>query len=242
MSILTPSEQKAQTAVEKAVRTSYRSDAEIAMREVLEGWCRTRYPDSRLFHELVMGRGTVRADLAAIKTDHLAAFEIKGPFDNTERLLHQIAMFRLAVPELWIVVAGRHAKDAQVIRHLLPSVGLLEIVHVSNAQWDASDQRSYRSAWQGTVDRTALRVEVIAEAEPFTVLPSALLGLCWVAELDAEAKRARLVQGSRNTHDKLATAMERLSPAEQMEAVCRQLRARETMFRADAPIRYWEAA
>ncbi len=242
MSLLTPSERNAQTAVAEAVRSSYRSDAEIAMRDVLELWSRERFPAARLFHELVMGRGSVRADVAAISPAHIAAFEIKGPFDTVDRLLHQIAMFRLAVPELWIVTAGRHSDDAKIIRHLLPSVGLIEIVHRENPTWDTWAQSAYRAAWQGEpgtgkVDRDALRVEVVAEASPFAPDPNALLSLCWVAELQAEAGRRRVSVGARASHAKLVEAMAILSADEKLESVCRQLRGRETMFRADAPVK-----
>lgn len=238
--LLTPSEAKAQAAVETAVRKSYRSDAEIAMRDVLEAWCRARWPDARLFHELVMGRGTVRADLAAIAPAHLVAFEIKGPWDGLGRLLHQIAMFRLAVPELWLVVAGSSARDAGMIRHLLPSVGLIEIRHAAITDWDrqgADDYgHIYGEAWGGKVDRGALTVEVIAESARFEPHPEALLDLLWVAELDAEAARHRVGVSSRKaTHQKLVEALLTLTPAEQLAAVCRRLRRRDTMFRADAP-------
>ena len=135
MAILTPAEKASQAAVEKAVRHQYRSDAEIAMRDVLEDWCRTRYPGARLFHELVMDRGKVRADIAAIQPDHIAAFEIKGPYDSAERLVHQIALYRLAVPELWMVVVDRHLKDTDLIRYLLPSVGVLLVNGLPDKLW-----------------------------------------------------------------------------------------------------------
>lgn len=233
ITLLTPAEEKAQAAVEKAVRRAYRSDAETAMRDVLEDWCRVRYPGARLFHELVMNRGTVRADVAAIQPDHFAAFEIKGPYDSAERLIHQIAMFRLAVPELWVVSTSRLMADANLVRYLLPSVGVMEIRHR-----DAGESQPFSdSPWRGKVDRTALSVHVVHEPEPFTPHPEALLSLCWVAELRAEAVRHRVWQGKDGTHAALLKAMLRTSPSDQISSVCRQLRGRETLFRADPPLR-----
>jgi hypothetical protein len=141
-------------------------------------------------------------------------------------LVHQVALYRLAVPELWIVVANRHVKDAEIIRYLLPSVGLISI--------DGIPDRYGRS---NPIDRAAMSVDVIAEAERFEPLPEALLQLCWVAELADEARHHRLIQGRANpVHSRLIEMMEKLTPAEQMASVCRQLRARQTLFRADPPI------
>ncbi|MEY3773970.1 MAG: Caulobacter phage Sansa [Verrucomicrobiota bacterium] len=231
--MLTPAEEKAQAAVEKAVRRSYRSDAETAMRDVLEDWCRERYPGARLFHELVMNRGTVRADVAAIQPNHLAAFEIKGPYDSSERLIHQIAMFRLAVPELWIVTTERLMADAELVRYLLPSVGVLEVRHRDGGTGEPYSD----SPWRGTVDRSALTVHVVHEPDPFAPHPEALLSLCWVAELRSEAIRHRVWQGKDGTHAALLKALLKTTPAEQLSSVCRQLRRRETLFRADPPSR-----
>ena len=73
MKLLTESDQL--SAGEK-VRRLYRSKEELAIRDALERVCRLRWPEARLVHELVMGRGSVRADLAAVAPNHLAAFEI----------------------------------------------------------------------------------------------------------------------------------------------------------------------
>lgn len=226
MGLLTPSEETCQTGHDNAVRRTYRSDQELAMRDALEGWCRSRWPDARLVHELVMGRGVVRADLAAVSPGHLAAFEIKSEYDDTSRLMHQVGMFRLAVPELWIVTAARHAEDAKALHYLLPSVGVLLVTGAGEGR--------------GKIDRTAVVIEVIAEATPFAPLAKAMLSLLWVAELAAEATRSRLIQCAPSkppTHSRLVEAVLKLTPGEQMEVVCRQLRGREMMWRADPPVR-----
>lgn len=229
MSMLTPSDQHQQGAKAEAVRKAYRSPEELLIREKLEAWCRDRWSDARIVHELVMGRGTVRADLAAIAPAHLAAFEIKGPYDDTSRLLHQVAMYRLATPEVWIVTADEHGDDGRLIRHLMPSVGHIRVIGFPVS-------RAYR------VDPDEVELVVAAEPTPFAPLPDATLSLLWVSELCAEASRARVMQiGARApSHATLVKAMLALTPEEQIAAVCRQLRARDALWRADPPIPYRE--
>jgi hypothetical protein len=90
-------------------RPIYRSDNELKIREAVEAWGRPRWPNARVVHELVMGRGAVRADVAFITPNHIAVVEIKSDRDDTDRLLHQAGMFRAAVPELWI--ASSHSAE-----------------------------------------------------------------------------------------------------------------------------------
>ena len=42
--------------------------------------------------------------MVAIDAAHIAAFEVKGEYDETTRLLHQVGMYQLCVPEVWMVV------------------------------------------------------------------------------------------------------------------------------------------
>jgi hypothetical protein len=58
-----------------------------------------------------------------------------------------------------------------------------------------------------------------------------------MAELYAEAVRFRVCGAKAPTHAKLVSYLERLTPKEQLAAVCRQLRARSALWRADPPIR-----
>jgi hypothetical protein len=192
----------------------FRSRDELEMRDALESWGRARWPGRRVVHELVMDRGTIRADAAFIGVDTFDVFEIKSGYDGVDRLLHQAAGFALASPRVWIFAHGKHRDDVEMVRHLLPQVGLL--------RWDPMDGGS-------------ILLEHEAETRP--PHPSALLALCWVAELRAEATRARLWQGKKPpTHKRLVELMKTLSPEEQLAAVCRQLRARQALWRADPPI------
>lgn len=202
-------------------RPIYRSDHELALRGMVERWGRAKWPDARVCHELVMDRGTVRADLAFVSPDHLVAVEIKAPYDQTTRLLQQVGMFRLATPEVWICAAARHHSDADLVRYLLPSVGLLL------TDMDRS---------VGAVPTDA-SLDEVCPADVVAPHPEAMLALLWVEELLAEALRHRLAQiRSGWTHAKLVKLLMRLDPEEQTAAVCRQLRARSAFWRADPPI------
>jgi hypothetical protein len=110
-------------------RPIYRSDNELKIREAVEAWGRPRWPNARVVHELVMGRGAVRADVAFITPNHIAMVEIKSDRDDTDRLLHQAGMFRAAVPELWIASSHSAEKGSSTpptktatVRHFRQSV------------------------------------------------------------------------------------------------------------------------
>ena len=206
----------------ETARPIYRSDHELKMRDAVERWGRKKWPLARIVHELVMDRGTVRADMAFISPDHLVAVEIKSEYDNTTRLLHQGGMFRLAVPELWIASPHRHIADAELIRYLMPSIGVC-----------LTDRDSLIGPLPSTFE-----IEDVHQAAPFMPWPEACLSLLWVAELAEEASRAKLIQTkSRLSHATLIRAMLKLTWPEQLSAVCRQLRSREAFWRADPPIR-----
>ena len=197
----------------------YRSKQELALRDMIECWGRAKWPEARCVHELVMGRGSVRADMAFISPAHIAAVEIKSEYDDTSRLLVQAGTFRLAVPELWIVAPNKHIEDAELVRYLMPSIGL--------ATPD-------RESMVGTFDAATK----IVERQPsmlFAPAPKALLSVLLVAELAWEARHHRLLQGTKKTptHGTLVSLLTALTPDEQVRSVCRQLRDREAFWRAD---------
>src|ERR1700721_94867 len=78
MSIMRPTEPWSMTAEKAAQRTGFASRAELVLRNALETFCRERWPAARVVHEIVMGEGRVRADVAAIDTMHIAPFEARG--------------------------------------------------------------------------------------------------------------------------------------------------------------------
>jgi hypothetical protein len=113
------------TATEASCRQGYAAKSELALRAGLEDVLRERHPGARIVHELVMGAREVRADVVAIDTGHIAAVEVKGAYDNMTCLMHQVGMFKLCVPDVWMCVEKDLYEDAKLIRHLLPSVGLI---------------------------------------------------------------------------------------------------------------------
>jgi hypothetical protein len=210
---------------DKAVRHfGHRSSMEMDMRDVLESWARKQWPAGRIIHELVISSGVARADVATILPDHFVAFEIKGPADSTVRLLHQCAFFRLATPELWLVSTEHHEEDCEVIRYLIPSIGVIMV-------------RGLGARYGSTPDPANIHIEIKHKAEPYRPLGKALLSMLWVEELRTEAIDHHLIKSkSRGTHSWLVKTLdEKLTDTEKMTAVCRHLRARDFVYRSDAP-------
>lgn len=224
MSIARPSEPWSMTAEKAAQRGGYAAKAELILRNALEAFCRERWPAARVVHEIVMGEGRVRADVAAIDTGHIAAFEVKGEYDNTTRLLHQVGMYQLCVPEVWMVVPrGKHAEDARLIRHLLPSVGLLVGAGTSAINHYEFDGKDF-----------GLVVE--AEARPLRPNTKMMLEMCWAAELVGICDRTLTSRGKKPTRPSMINSLLDL-PFEQLQTeVCNALRGRDALWRADAPL------
>lgn len=197
----------------KAAGSSYRSRRELRMREVVDAWLRERTTGARIVHELVIGRGESRIDMAAIEPGRIVAVEIKSHYDVTDRMLAQIGFATLACGEAWIVTeAGdqSQARAVELLLYLLPSVGWAVI---------------------GSDDMITVQQEATVRA-PHPWLESAL---CWVAELTDAAVRARLYQPGRKpaTHSFLTSLWSQQAAGERTEAICAQLRARDAFWRAD---------
>jgi hypothetical protein len=200
------------------VTTKYRSHDELNIRKAPEGWGRRKYPEARQVHELVVGRGTSRCDVAFVEPANLIGVEIKSGYDHTTRLFDQSAIFSLAMPEVWICCDTWHLIDVEIVRYAVPHIGLLE------AKRDMNHYGMFHIK----------EIEAPKRREPH---PRMALGLLWVNQLWAEAGRRRLIQGkSRPTHAYLVGILrEKLSPDEIMTAVCRQLLGRDAFWRADPP-------
>lgn len=224
MKLMKGSEPSFMTAAEAAQRRGYAAQSELALRDGLELILRQRLPEARVVHELVMGAREVRADVVAIAPAHIAAVEVKGAYDNVSRLMHQVGMFQLCVPEVWICCAREHAEDARLIRHLLPSVG---IIVGSNL-----DKHYHRGDAVAPLD---LAVE--AEAVPRAVVPSMMLEMLWADELRAACGSLKISVSATVTRPRaIAALLEQATADELMTAVCRELRARDAVWRADDPI------
>ncbi|TQX91294.1 hypothetical protein EQW76_00715 [Rhizobium sp. rho-13.1] len=224
MKLMKGSEPSFMTAEEAANRRGYASLSELALRDGLEGILRQRLPDARIVHELVMGAREVRADVVAISPGHIAAVEVKGAYDNVSRLLHQVGMFQLCVPEVWVCCAKEHAEDARLIRHLLPSVGLIVGSNL--------DRHYHRGDKVQPLD-----LQIEAEPVPRPVVPQMMLEMLWAEELRASCHMLKISVTSATTRPKaIACLLEFATPQELMAVTCAQLRARDAIWRADNPI------
>jgi hypothetical protein len=224
MALLRPSEPAFRTAEAAAQRRGFAAESELALRHALEAFCRGRWPDARLCHEMVMGARQVRADVVAIDLAHIAAFEIKGDYDDTVRLLHQVGMYQLCVPEVWMVAGECHTGDAEMIRHLLPSVGL-----ITGTGW-VSNHFYVKPA--GPV-----AIEVRAEAVPRPVCPEMMLEMMWADELRAMCGRLHIAVSPRVTRGHaIRELLAKASLAELQRECCTELRGRDALWRADPPV------
>jgi hypothetical protein len=224
VSIKRPNEPIFMTAEQAATRRGYAGRAELALRNSLEAFCRQRWPNARICHEMMMGERRVRADVVAIDTNHIAAFEVKGEYDETVRLLHQVGMYQLCVPEVWMVVPmGRHAEDARILRHLLPSVGLLVGAGQSQANHYVFDGKDF---------------DLVVEAEPAPrpVHVEMMLEMLWAAELRGACDRLRISVSKKPTRPEMIRKLLELPVETLQREVCTELRARDALWRADAPI------
>ena len=224
MALLRPSEPWTQTAEQAAQRVGFRANAELALRNAMEGFARQRWPNARICHEMMMGERKVRADVVAIDPAHIVAFEVKGDYDNTTRLLHQVGMYQLCVPEVWIVVPVGHVEDARLIRHLIPSIGLL----VGAGQ---SAKHSYE------FDGKEFGLVVEAEPSPFKVVPAMMLEMLWRNELAGVCGRTRCYAVSaKSTRPSMIKALLELPTDELLRETCTELRQRDALWRADKPV------
>lgn len=231
MALIRPNEPAFMTAERAAQRRCFSglgnaARSELALRNCLEDFARQRWPNARLCHEMVMGERKVRADMVAVDPAHIAAFEVKGEYDDTTRLLHQVGMYQLCVPEVWMVVpVGRHAEDARLIRHLIPSIGLLVGEGQSKLNHYEFDGKDYK-----------LKVE--AEPVPFTVVPEMALEMMWRAELAAMCGRTRChAVSQKTTRPTMIKALLALPFDQVQREICTELRSREALWRADAPVK-----
>ena len=226
MAMIGESKPSHMTAKQAAQRGSFALWSELSMREKIEEFSRERVPGCRVVHELVIGEGKTRADIAAIGTDHIAAFELKGAGDSTVRLLHQIGVFQLGVPEVWMCVTSKQYEDAELVRYLMPSVGLIRFDNVSHNNWGREPEN------------TEAVMEIVHKPKPFQPHPEVMLRILWRDELAWACNHSRCFSAKSNsTRPTMVRAMlDALEPDEILRLVCAALRGRDALWRADAPI------
>ena len=224
MALLKPNDPIFMTAEQAANRRGYAARAELALRNSLESFCRTRWPQARLCHEMMMGERKVRADVVAVDPAYIAAFEVKGEYDDTTRLLHQVGMYQLCVPEVWMVVpVGRHAEDARILRYLLPSVGLLVGAGTSQKNHYEFDGKDF---------------DLVVEAEPAPRAPhpEMMLEMLWRDELFGACQRLSIALSKKPTRPEMIKNLLDLPLETLQREVCTQLRGRDALWRADPPV------
>ncbi|MBR1122151.1 hypothetical protein JQ628_11550 [Bradyrhizobium lablabi] len=190
--------------------TTNRSSEELLMREHVEAWGRKRWPSARVFHELVAGE--CRIDIAFICPNDLIGVEIKSSKDVLTRLDKQARVFRDCFPEFWVAIAPKW-KDSpdKPYFHNEIVVGEEGIVP---SQWHSIRPQRNKAPY------------------------NAMLGLLWADEARAIAARKGCLSGKRTPlHTVLPELALRLTGAEILNEVCRELRGRSTKFKADEPIR-----
>jgi hypothetical protein len=226
MGLMKPTEEWAMTAEGAALRSGYADRAELRLRNAMEALLRQRHPEARMCHEMMMGEREVRADLVAVSSSHIAAVEIKGDYDKTTRLLHQVGMYQLCVPEVWIVTAKQdHGDDAELIRWLIPSIGVIT-------------GTGFKNTWHRDLEEECV-LTVIHEPVPRQPVPRQMLEMMWAQELANIVSRTRLMSFTASKiparAKSIAAVLEALSYQEILTEVCTELRARQALWRADPP-------
>lgn len=178
------------------------------MRGHIETWGRAKWPDARVFHELVVS--DCRVDMAFIRPNDLIGVEIKSSKDVLTRAEKQVRTFGMHFPEFWVAIAPK---------------------------------------WENHPDKPYCHNEIIVgetgiEPRRFYFRPqrngqcySTMLSLVWADEARAIAGRKGCLANKRQSLTSLLPELAlRLTGAEILEEVCRQLRSRPTAFKADPPI------
>ena len=192
---------------------------EQEIRAAVEVWGRKRFGDVRVIHELALGER--RIDMVFVGKDDVIGVEIKGPRDSLSdgRLSEQLREFNFYLPEVWLAVAPRWRKHADVRRRrnlLLQAEGGIEIVK------DKGDGK-FRP-----------------ERDEFFC--SRLIELLWVDEAARIAQRTDVIPGVTLTREptwKVKRMLARmLSGHEIVKQVCLELRARPLVgLGSDRPMR-----
>lgn len=189
--------------------TTSRSSEELAMRDHVEAWGRKRWPDARVFHELVVNE--CRVDIAFICPLDLIGVEIKSSKDVLTRLDKQARVFYNSLPEFWVAIAPKwvDSPDKPYFHN--------EIVIGEN----------------GIVPQRWHSIRTQRNSAPY----NAMLGLLWADEARAIAARKGCLSGKRTPlHTVIPELALRLTGAEILGEVCRELRGRPTKFKADEPV------
>lgn len=182
------------------------------IRAAVEVWGRKRYGDVRVIHELALGER--RIDMVFVGRDDIVGVEIKGPRDSLSdgRLAGQLREFNFYLPEVWLAVAPRWRKHA--------------------------DLRGRRNVLLPTEDGIAIagdKADGKFRPERDEFFCSRLIELLWVDEAARIAQRTDVIPGVTLTREptwKVKRLLARmLSGHEIVKQVCIELRARPLVGR-----------
>ena len=160
---------------------------EQEIRTAVEAWGRKRFGDVRVIHELALGER--RIDLVFVCRDDIVGVEIKGPKDSLSdgRLPEQLREFNFYLPEVWLAVAPRWLKHADVKRRrnlLLPTGDGIEIVKDKGDGKFRPERDEYFCSrliellWVEEAARIAQRTDVIPGVTPAR-RPAGRSSACW---------------------------------------------------------------
>src|SRR3990167_55375 len=131
-------------------------------------------------------------------------------------------MYQLSVPEVWMVVAAGHSDDAELIHHLLPSVGLII-------------GEGIYPPWKPSLDIDDVRLKVIHEAAPREPAVDMLLEMMWRDELAAMCNRIKCFAATtKPPRPAMIRELRDLAIDELRREVCTELRARGFRSRREA--------
>ncbi len=201
--------------------TTNRSSEELAMRDALDAWGRTRWPDARVVHELVTG--ACRIDMAFVSPDHLVGVEIKSSRDTLDRLKAQEEAFAACIPELWVALAPKwQGKSNEAGYHT-------GVVIVADGRVDHTIRFRSGSGHDYAFER---------KPDLNRALTVPMLDLLWRNELHAIAARVGAWKPKGTpARPVLIGAIARALTGDQIVAeVCRELRARDAFWRSDPPV------
>lgn len=85
--------------------------------QIAARWLARRYPGALIVEELSIGNwGSLRLDVAAIRSDGIAAVEIKGDGDDMSRLSRQGPLYALAADKAWLLASPKLTDKARKAR------------------------------------------------------------------------------------------------------------------------------
>lgn len=222
-----------------AIPKNQPSNAEREIRAAVVNRLRALYPGARIVHELNVGHGKNRIDVAAITRDRIVAVEIKSERDRLTRLADQVREFGRSCHA---VVVAAHERFFESFTYTNGGAGYRESETLSAG---ARNAEVWHYPLYSGPDVALARARFGVWSAPRFSIPDTrqLLVLLWTEELRSVAVAHRIAGVTRRTpgYTLRDVLWRRLTGAEIEQAVCGQLRQR-TFAEADPPIDDKDAA